>query len=111
MAADQVAGDHGEVGMELERRIHHAGEFAFAQKGAEVDVAELQDAQALEVLWQAGQRDIHLTDMEIGALNERAVADRGERRGHERAAGGIEHTAPARVDVRMHKFAHTVSAW
>ena len=69
-------------GRRLERGIDHAGEFGFAQKGAEVNVAELQDAQAIEVVRQAGQRDIDFADLEIGALDEGAVAHGGKWRGH-----------------------------
>src|SRR5450756_2276900 len=96
MAADQVARDHGKVGVEVERGIDRAGEFGFTEEGAEVNVAELQDAQAIQVRRQAGQRDIHLADAEIGALDESAVADRGKGRGHERAAACSMPPAAAR---------------
>ena len=98
-AADQVSGDQGKLGAKLEGGIDHAGEFGFTEEGAEVDVAEVQDAQAIEVRRQAGQRDIHLADAEIGALDKGSVAYHGKGRGHEGAAGGIERAAAARVHV------------
>ena len=93
-------------GWSVERGIDHAGEFGFTEEGAEVNVAELQDAQAIEVGRQAGQRNIDLADVEIGALDESAVAYGGKRRGHERAAGGIEHAAAAGVHVGVQEAAH-----
>ena len=38
--------------------IDHAGQFLFAEKGTEVDVAELQDAQTVQIGRQTGQRDV-----------------------------------------------------
>ena len=96
MAADQVAGDHRQVGMQLARGIDDAGEFALAEEGAEVDVAEVQDAQAVEIGRQAIEGDVHFAHAEIGALDEGAVAHGGEGRGHQRAAGGIQEAAAAR---------------
>ncbi len=67
MTADQVAGDYGEVGMQLKGGIDHTSEFGFTEKRAEMNVAELEDAQTVEVVRQAGKRDIDLADAKIGA--------------------------------------------
>ena len=106
VAADQVAGDHGEVGVQLKGGIDHTGEFGLTKKRAEVNVAELEDAQAIEIVRQAGQRDIDLADSKIGALDECTVAHRGKGRRHERAARGVEHAAAAGVYVRMQELTH-----
>ncbi len=91
--------------MQLKGGIDHASEFGFTEKGAEVYVAELQDAQTVEVVRQAGKRDIHFADAKIGALNECAVAHGSEGRGHQRAAGGVEHAAAIRVYVGVQNLA------
>ena len=106
VSANQVAGDHGEVGVELKGRVDHTGEFGFTKKRAEVNVAQLEDAQAIEIVRQAGQRDIDLADSKIGALDECTVAHRGKGRRHERAARGVEHAAAAGVYVRMQELTH-----
>ena len=89
-------------GRRSERGVDHAGELALAEKRAEVNIAELQDAQAVQIVRQAGDRDIDFADVEIGALHERAVAHRDERRGQQRVAGSVEHPAAAGVHVGMH---------
>ena len=86
--------------------IDHARQFGLTQKGAEVNVAELQDAEAVEVRGQAGQGNVHFAHVEIGALDESAIAYRGKRCGHECSAGGIEYAAAAGVHVGVQEAAY-----
>ncbi len=71
-----------------------------------MNVAELQDPQAIEIWGQAGQRDVHFANLEVSALDESTVTYGGKRRGHKRASGGIEHAAAAGVHVGVQEAAH-----
>ena len=64
-----------------------------------MDVAELQDAQAVEVQRQAGQRHVQFPHPEIHALNHSSITHHHERSGHQDVTGGIERAPAARVHV------------
>ena len=84
--ANEIAGDHGELRPQFERRIDHAGKFAFTEKSAQMDVTQLQDAQSLEVARKIVHGDLDFPHTEIRALHERAVAHGNEGRRQHREA-------------------------
>ena len=78
---DQVAGDEGEVRPQFVGGVDDTGELPLAEEGSEMQVAELDDAKALEVLGEVGDGDLDFLDLEVGASDSRAVAGNDERRG------------------------------
>ena len=66
-----------------------------------MNVAQLQDAQALKAGGEAGNKRVDFAQAELGALNQRAVAERRERRGHREIGGGIEGPPSRRVASRQ----------
>ena len=86
-------------GRSSQGHVDHPRQLGLAQERAEVDVAELQDAQAVEIQRQAGQRHVHFAHAEIQALDQGSVTHDGERSGHQDVTGGVERAPAARVDV------------
>ena len=55
---DQIAGDQRQMRARLVGHIDGARQLAFAQKRAEMDVGQLNQAQAVEILGQVGKHQI-----------------------------------------------------
>src|SRR5262249_51358503 len=70
---DQVTSHHSELRPEFQRCINHARELRLAQESAQVDIAELQHSQAVEVVRQTRRRKVDLAYAKVGALYECAV--------------------------------------
>ena len=93
---DQIAGDHGQMCSMLHARIYYLCQFLFAEEGAHVDVAQLQNAQPLKTGRQIRNWNIHFAHMEVSAFDERSVSYHREWSGQREIARGIERS-PARA--------------
>ena len=98
---DQVAGDGREMRVQLVGGIDHARQFAFAQKRAQVDVAEMQQAQAIEIGGKPGNRHVDFAYVEIQPFDERPIGHDREGRRQRQVAGGVEQAPAAGVELRM----------
>jgi len=96
---NQVAGHQRHLRTQFAARVDHPRQFGLAEKRAEVDVADLQQAQPIEIRRQAGERYVDLAHAEIRALHQAAVADRHDRGGHHQVARRVEHAPAAPVDL------------
>ena len=71
---DKVTGKNHEVGMLLiDDAYHFVDEASVAQKRADVDVAELYDAVAVERLWQQRRRAGSCLHYDVTPAKEKAV--------------------------------------
>ena len=98
---DQVAGDQRQMRAQFVGAIDHARQILLAQEGAQMDVAQVQQAQPVQAVGQIGNRNLHFAHMEIQALDERAVTHHGEWRGQQRASRGVQQPAARRVECAV----------
>jgi hypothetical protein len=70
------------MGLQFHAHIDHSGQIRFAEERAHVNVAQLQDAEPIEPRRETGNEGIDFAHTEPGALNQRAVADGHQWRGH-----------------------------
>ena len=97
---DQVAGDDREMRAQTVGGVDHAGQFALAQKRAQMNVAEVQQAQAIEAGGKSGNRHVDLAHTEIQPADQRAVRERREGRGQYQVGGGVERAPSAGIERR-----------
>ena len=64
-----------------------------------MDIADLQEAQAVQVVRQAGDFDVEFPHAKIGALHQRAVSDQDEGAGHQDVAHRVEGAPAAGVHI------------
>ena len=74
-----------------------------------MNVAQLQDAQTLEAGREAGNERVDFAQVELGALNQRAVAQGRDRRGYREIASGIERPPAHGIGGRGKLFADAVA--
>ena len=104
-AGDQIAGDDGYVGPDFDGGVDGARQFAFAEENAEVDVAELHKAKAVEVVGESWQRHVDFPHAKIRALHQSPVAQYGERAGHSQSAGHVERPAASAIGFGIQMLA------
>ena len=71
---EEIAGDDGEVGVEIVGHVHGAAHLGRGHVAADVDVAQLRDAQAFERGRQAAHRQVHAVHLVMQSLEGEAVA-------------------------------------
>ena len=101
---DEIAGRECDVRTKFPGSVDHAGQFPLAKKDAEVDIAQLQNAQPVEILSEARQRNVRFPNLEIGAFDECAIGNGREGSSRQRAARGVEHASPAGVGLGIQMF-------
>ena len=97
MHGDEVAGDQRDVRAQFIGGVHYAGKFRGAEECAQMNIADLDQAQAGEIVWQSGYGHVHFANAKIGALEESSPAHYGEWRNDGRAAGCEEPAAARRI--------------
>jgi hypothetical protein len=72
---DQIPGDDAHVGPEFVHLIDDTREFAHVQHGAQVNVAQLNDSEPVEIRYEPRNPEFHLNRPDLPSLDERGVAD------------------------------------
>jgi hypothetical protein len=90
-ARNQVAGDQGDVRACIVGHVDDVVQIRFREKRAQVDVAELDQADPVEILGQPGDRDIDFLQLKARPLDKHAEAQRRYGRGEQRRASRAQH--------------------
>src|SRR5579862_190882 len=67
--------------LELIQHVDGAAEFLDTEPRADVQVAQLADAQSFEIGMKAGHRKIYFSDLKVGPVDDGAESGDGERGG------------------------------
>src|SRR4029077_20371470 len=94
-SADQIAGHQRQMRTRLVGHIDGAGQNAFAQKGAEMNITQLNQAQAVEVLGQVWEHQILFPQRKIDALYENTVARRNRGSTQQCGSRGVQKRPPS----------------
>ena len=89
-----------EVGAEIVGHAHGAAHLGRGHVAADVDVAQLRDAQAFEGRRQAAHRQVHAVNLVMQALEGEAVGSGGEWDGAGDGRDGLDEPAPREIEGR-----------
>ena len=78
---DQIARDQGQVRFRFVGCVNHALELRRGQKGAEMDICQLQQPQPFQIRMQSRNLDIDFTNVKFCPLDQRPVSDDQKGRG------------------------------
>ena len=95
---DQIACDQRQVRAQLVGAIDDPRQILLAQESAQMDVAQVQQAQPIQAVGEIGDGDLHFPHLEIQAFDERAVTHNRERRGQQRSSRGVEQAAARGIE-------------
>ena len=90
---DEVAGDNGQMRLQLVEHVDGAAEFAGTEPGADMEIAQLANAQTFEVGMQVRHRQIDFPDLEVGSFDDRGEPHDCEWRGGGDRSSGPNHPA------------------
>ena len=96
---NQIAGEHGEVGAQTVGHVNHPARSARTQKRADVKIAHLDDAEAIEVGMEVRHGEIEFPDTVLVSLDEHTEGGGCDGRANSCHGNGAQHAATAR---RMH---------
>ncbi len=103
-AGNEIAGDHGEVGAEIISHIHGAANLRAGHIAAEVDVADLDDLQAIESGRQIVDGNFDAADLVVEALGGETIHGTEKWGGAGSSSGGAEEVAAARISNSLGQF-------
>ena len=97
---EEIAGDDGEVGAEIVGHVHGAADLGRGHVAADVDIAQLGDAQTFQSGWQAAHRQVHAMYLVMQTLEGEAVGSGGEWDGAGDGRDGLDEPAPPEIERR-----------
>src|SRR4029077_5789126 len=96
-SSDEISGDDGDIGTQIVGHVHRAAHIRTAHAATEVNVAKLDDFQAVESGRQIGSGDFDAADAIIQALGGETIDHAEERYSASQSGGGAEEVAARRV--------------
>ncbi len=90
---DQIAGDQGQIGAGFVGHGHGAVEVLAAEERAQMNVGQMDQAEAFEVRRQTGDLQFLFPHAKPGAFDKRAIGQHGGRRGEQDGAERGEEMA------------------
>ena len=90
---DEVAGKHGEIGMEIVGGGHDPFQDLAAGESSDMEVADVGNRESIQCLWQLGELHNQIPDPEVFELEEAVSSSAEGREARKRACGEAEKLA------------------
>jgi hypothetical protein len=98
-AGDEVARHHGKIAFQVVGQAHRAPHLGDGHVGADVNVADLRNTQAIQRRRKIGDGNFHFAHREAEALGCKAVHRAHKRRRARNHSCGLKKVAPGMIDV------------